>query len=75
LKYSGNAPKRAFLSLFQQAARLGRVKSRQDLTLGLIIAIVLIDAVLLAVVRLQYMASRGSDPYPAHRAFAMPTGR
>jgi hypothetical protein len=48
-------------------------KSGKDLTLALIIAIALIDAVLLAVVRLRYMESHGFDPRPAHQAVARPT--
>jgi hypothetical protein len=47
-------------------------KSGKDLTLGLILAIALIDAVLLAVVRLRYVESHGYDPRPAHRAVAKP---
>jgi hypothetical protein len=50
-------------------------KSRKDLTLGLILAIVLIDAVLLGVVRLRYMESSGYDPLPQHRIFSTPTRR
>ena len=48
-------------------------KSGKDLTLGLIITIALIDAVLLAVVRVRYLESHGYDPRPPHRAVAGPT--
>ena len=48
-------------------------KSGKDLTLGLIIAVAVIDAFLLAVVRLKYMESHGYDPLPAHRMVAKPT--
>jgi len=50
-------------------------KPGKDLTLGLILAIALIDAVLLAVIRLRYMESHGYDPRPARHAVAKPTPR
>ena len=48
-------------------------KSGKELTLGLIIAVALIDALLLAVIRLRYIESHGYDPLPVHRTVAKPT--
>ena len=48
-------------------------KPGKNLTLGLILAIALIDAILLAVVRLRYIESHGYDPRPEHRAVARPS--